>query len=198
MYSLIIQEYGQNTEGHICPDSTLSKYGRIQRISEIFQNTAEYRTKYSRIQTIGNCTKLDRKLYPSLDLACCGYTPRINQRRGVWCHPPSADALFVPPWLHGVLKCGSEKGASSTLSDAVDVVDDHVLQKVERAQRIGTVRIESCIIRLIPPPTYLRWERRGDGTSPRGGDPSPPKGGGGGRLGLSGLYFPVHLTLCYA
>ena len=31
---------------------------------ETFWNTAEYRTKYSRIQTIGNCTKLDRKLYP--------------------------------------------------------------------------------------------------------------------------------------
>ena len=29
--------------------------------------------------------------------------------------------------------------------NVVDVVDDHVLQKVERAQRIGTVRIESCI-----------------------------------------------------
>ena len=66
VYSLISQEYGQNTEGHICPNSTLSKCSRIQRISEIFQNTAEYRTKYSRIQTIGNCTKFDRKLYPSL------------------------------------------------------------------------------------------------------------------------------------
>ena len=30
-----------------------------------FQNTAEYRTKYSRIQRIGNCSELDRKLYPS-------------------------------------------------------------------------------------------------------------------------------------
>ena len=66
MYSLVIQEYGQNTEGHICPNSTLSKYGRIQRISENFQNTAEYRTKYSRIQWIGNCSELDRKLYPCL------------------------------------------------------------------------------------------------------------------------------------
>ena len=49
VYSLIIQEYGQNTEGHICPKSTLSKYGRIQRISKFRirqnteQNTAEYR-----------------------------------------------------------------------------------------------------------------------------------------------------------
>ena len=115
------------------------------------------------------------------DLACCGYTPRINHKPAaegfeVWCHPPSADALFVPPWQHGVLKCGSEKGASSTLSDAVDVVDGHVLHKVERAQRIGTVRILSCIIRLVPPPTYLRWERRGDGTSPRGGTPPPGRG----------------------
>ena len=143
------------------------------------------------------------------DLACCGYTPRINHKPAaegfeVWCHPPSADALFVPPWQHGVLKCGSERGASSTLSDAVDVVDGHVLHKVERAQRIGTVRILSCIIRLVPPPAYLRWERRGDGTSPQSGGrgaPSPQRGEGADKAYLS--YFPCifdfvsHLGLLY-
>ena len=36
VFSLVLQEYGQNTEGHICLNSTLSKYGRIQRISETF------------------------------------------------------------------------------------------------------------------------------------------------------------------
>ena len=87
-------------------------------------------------------------------------------------------------------------GASSTLSDAVDVIDDHVLHDVERAQRIGTVRIESCIIRLIPPPTCLRWERGGDGTSPQeGGNPLPPKGEGGDKS-LSVLFFPVYLIVC--
>ena len=65
MYSLVIQEYRQNTEGRICQNSTLSKYGRIQRISEKNQNTEEYRTKYSRIQWLGNCSELDRKLHPS-------------------------------------------------------------------------------------------------------------------------------------
>ena len=136
------------------------------------------------------------------DLACCGYTPRINHKPAaegfeVWCHPPSADALFVPPWQHGVLKCGSERGASSTLSDAVDVVDGHVLHKVERAQRIGTVRILSCIIRLVPPPAYLRWERRGMGPPPRvgGGGPPPPKGGRGQIKPICHI-FPVYLTLC--
>ena len=64
VYSLIIQEYGQNTEGHICPNSTLSKYGRIQRIFGTFQNTAKYNTEYNRIQVIRNCTKSDKKLYP--------------------------------------------------------------------------------------------------------------------------------------
>ena len=43
-----VVEGRDGTEGHICPNSTLSKYGRIQRISEKFQNTAEYRTKYNR------------------------------------------------------------------------------------------------------------------------------------------------------
>ena len=82
--------------------------------------------------------------------------------------------------------------ASSTLSDAVDVVDDHVLHKVERAQRIGTVRIESCIIRLVPPPTYLRWERRGDGTSPRGENPSPRRGEGvGDKAYLSYIFLYI-------
>ena len=71
MYSLIIQEYGQNTEGHICPNSTLSKYGRIQRIFGTFQNTAKYNTEYNRIQMIGNCTKSDKKLYPSREHCLC-------------------------------------------------------------------------------------------------------------------------------
>ena len=137
----------------------------------------------------------------------CGITGKINQRwGGGWCHPSSADALFVSPWLHGVLKCGSERRASSTLSDAVDVVDGHVLHEVERAQRIGTVRIESCIIRLVPPPTFLRWERRGGGTSPQG-----RKGGRGWEIRLIwhiffctfnivsclGLMYRVHWLILY-
>ena len=59
VYSLVLQEYGQNTK---------------------VQNTAEYRTKYSRIQWIGNCSELDRKLYPFL---CVGRVLLYSQFRAL-------------------------------------------------------------------------------------------------------------------
>ena len=117
------------------------------------------------------------------DLACCGYTPRINHKPAaggfeVWCHPPSADALFVPPWRHGVLKCGSEKGASSTLSDAVDVVDGHVLHKVERARPTHRYREDIVVHHSTRPATDVpEMGKEGGGTSPRGGATPPPQRG---------------------
>ena len=74
--------------------------------------------------------------------------PGLNQLKATLLH---AGALFVPRFA-GVLKGGPVVGGRRQhRCGCLDVVEDRVLQKVERAHRIGSVRIESCINRRIGP-----------------------------------------------
>ena len=144
MYSLIIQEYGQNTEGHICPNSTLSKYGRIQRISGTFQNTAEYRTKYSRIQTIGNCTKLDRKLYPSPH---CGWpmhrdAPGVPMHRALLAPRPHADSRRYSCACTRHHQCSASQHHPCGWCDALG---RPIIQISDRAIVLGRACVRACV-----------------------------------------------------